>query len=221
MAKKQANKLSDLNFTFIYGLICPISNDIRYVGKSNNPEQRFKRHLKNAVGNDTHHCANWIRSLNGKLPLLKIIERCPIHKWKERESFWILKYKSDGAELTNCKGGGDGADFTSAETREKQRLAKIGNSIHKGFKVSEDGKLRMSISAIEKFKLNPELKIAIRENQKKAAAKNRGLSEMQVQEVKKMFANNIRIGNVCKETNISYDVLEKIKQGKNYAWVRI
>lgn len=72
--------------TFIYVLIDPRTNEIRYVGKTVNPKNRFKAHkcLKAAKGG---HLSSWIshlRKLN-LCPEMQIIEEVNAENWKERE----------------------------------------------------------------------------------------------------------------------------------------
>jgi hypothetical protein len=226
----KTTKIKDLipdnkNMTYIYSLSCPFTNDIRYIGKSNNPKNRFNRHIKNAKDGKTFHCPTWIRSILklNNIPILNIIEKCAIENWKEKETYWISFYLNKGYDLTNCKNGGDGIGILKEETRQKMSIAKIGTAHHLGFKNSEESKKAMSLAAIAKFK-RPEsekLKNIIRENQKKAAAKNRGLTEAQVINIKNLFKKGLRIGLISKQTNVNISVLEKIKQGKNYAWVKL
>lgn len=210
--------------TFIYSLNCPDTGMVKYVGKSNEPKQRLHRHIRAIGMGETYRCANWLRSLQkaGKGPTLKILEECLIENWKERESFWISYYRNlTPGELTNCKNGGDGIGILSEETRQKMASAKIGTSHHKGFKNSDESKAKMSQSAKNKFVIMPQLKIAIRENQKKAAEKNRGLNKQKVMDAKFMFFLGMGISKVKLETGINYHVLEKIKQNKNYSWVNL
>lgn len=186
---------------------------------------RLRNHIKNALNGATFHCPVWIRTVlkTGHRPVLKILEKCKMEEWKERECYWINYYKNMGCDLTNNKGGGDGADFMNDHSRQKMSLAKIGNTCHKGFKNSQASKTKMSSAAVAKFMspIGVILKESIRENQKKAAAKNRGLSEQQVKEIKKLFAAGVRISIIGKETNTTIEVLEKIKQNKNYSWVKL
>ena len=64
--------------TFIYALIDPITTHIKYIGKSNNPKNRFLRHI-----NDTHknrsHKNSWLKYLLSMnlLPELFILDEIP------------------------------------------------------------------------------------------------------------------------------------------------
>ena len=50
--------------TYIYILIDPITLDIRYVGKSVNPEVRLRRHLSEArCSKKKSHRVHWLKSL--------------------------------------------------------------------------------------------------------------------------------------------------------------
>ena len=48
--------------TFIYGLVDPRTDEIRYIGKANDIRQRLKNHLNPARYRPTHKF-NWIRKL--------------------------------------------------------------------------------------------------------------------------------------------------------------
>lgn len=93
---------------YIYGLSDPITNEIRYIGKTVNMKNRYKKHvyqskyLKTKIG-------NWIKkliSINLK-PNILLIEECEENNWIEREKYWIKKYKEDGYNLLNIHEGGN------------------------------------------------------------------------------------------------------------------
>lgn len=93
--------------------------EIRYVGKSNNPEKRLLTHVKHSK--DKSHRTSWIKSLKEQNlePILKVIEECSKDIWQEREVFWIKHYKAQGMKLTNLTDGGGGWSHFSDELREK------------------------------------------------------------------------------------------------------
>lgn len=148
---------------YIYGLKCPLSNKIRYVGKSVNPNQRFKNHINYEVKSDTHK-ARWLNKLieQGLLPELIIIEETGTKQWEEREKYWIAYYKND---LTNETIGGDGRqagwhhkkesvdkiiDALKQRTKESRKIA-AGKAAKKliGGHASEIAKERLSISHVK------------------------------------------------------------------------
>ena len=49
--------------TKIYTLTDPITNQVRYVGKSNNPLKRYYKHLNESLKSTKTHKNNWINKL--------------------------------------------------------------------------------------------------------------------------------------------------------------
>lgn len=117
----------------IYVLVDPISQEVRYVGKTIKClSDRLRVHIWAAKrGNKTHRC-NWIRSLlnAGLEPAIREIEMVD-GDWAAREQFWIAKFKSEGVRLTNATAGGEGWHGLkhSAETKRKIGDAQRGKTI--------------------------------------------------------------------------------------------
>jgi len=93
----------------IYGLVCPTTDKVRYVGKSQNPELRFKQHLYIAQSKKYHqntYVYRWLRELHqqGLEPRLVTIEETDENNWAEREQHWIAHYGLKN--LCNMKDGG-------------------------------------------------------------------------------------------------------------------
>ncbi len=89
---------------YIYSLLCSITNEVRYVGKTVNMKARYYDHIyKSLTGHKSQVC-KWIRSLitQGHQPIMSKIEMCPEDNWEEREKYWISKYDN----LTNVHEGG-------------------------------------------------------------------------------------------------------------------
>ena len=109
--------------TFIYKLIDPVTKEIRYVGKSNNPKKRLSDHINCCQYTNTHK-NNWISSLLsiGQKPILEIIEEVPIKEWQKYEVYWIDKLRSEGNNLTNIDIGGNGITKHRYNTIDKLRL---------------------------------------------------------------------------------------------------
>lgn len=96
--------------TFIYALICPDTGEVRYIGKADNPRQRYQGHLANREKTATHK-NDWIKSLlaKGQKPGLLIVEEVDEGSWQEAEIRWIAHYRLSGGNLTNISDGGSGA----------------------------------------------------------------------------------------------------------------
>ena len=96
----------------IYGLRCPVKQEIRYVGKTiSSLEKRLRDHISQSLRKTEKltYKENWIRKLNSDnlTPSIELIEECRESDWKEREIFWIAYYKN----LTNSTIGGDCIPF--------------------------------------------------------------------------------------------------------------
>jgi hypothetical protein len=126
---------------YIYTLKDPYTNDIRYVGQTNNAKRRFNKHITNSRAfRDNRHISNWIRSLDA-FPIMDIIETCDYSIRNQREEYWIRYYKDLDCDLCNSSNGGSGSGvgnkncvgrIMSEETRLKISMANKGKSHGKG-----------------------------------------------------------------------------------------
>ena len=118
---------------FIYSLSDPITNEVRYIGKTYNPEKRYKEHIYKSKTGKTHRDF-WIQKLMKleQKPIMNIIEECNDENWVIREQYYISIYDN----LTNLTNGGEGTHgyIPSKETIEKRRLATIGKKRTDEFK---------------------------------------------------------------------------------------
>lgn len=133
--------------TYIYTLVDPKDNLVKYVGKSDKPNIRLKDHIRKIKYSNTLK-NNWLRSLlkEDLIPKMEIIDIVPISEWSFWESYWISQYRSWGFILKNGTNGGEGG-MISLESRKKISESK------KGFKHSEESKQKMSDNS-KGFKLS-------------------------------------------------------------------
>lgn len=88
---------------YLYALVDPDTEEIRYVGTTKNIQSRYVKHLKSGK---TTPVKDWVKSLllENKYPKLKILEilktRSAIRKW-EIESELINRYRHQGYNLLN------------------------------------------------------------------------------------------------------------------------
>ena len=110
--------------TNIYILIDPVSNQIRYVGKTNNIKERFKNH-KNRCRDKNTHKRNWINKLRlmGLTPHIEVIDVVSISEWHYWEKFWIEYYRFLGCNLVNYTSGGDGLTFGNSTSFKKGNIS--------------------------------------------------------------------------------------------------
>ncbi len=117
------------NRNIIYGLTCPDTGIVRYVGKSTTGMRRAQQHKTKTSLIPKSHKNNWIKLLlsQNKMYGIKVIEECESKEiLNEREIYWIKFYKESGHNLVNSTEGGEGSV---------------------GFKFNEDSKQQMSESA--------------------------------------------------------------------------
>lgn len=109
--------------TFIYTLSDPITKEVRYVGKSDNPKKRLYEHICSCK-RIKNHKNNWINSLLKKdqKPILEIIDEVPLEYWQIYESQWISKLKELGFNLTNDTRGGNGLTKHSSIDIENMKI---------------------------------------------------------------------------------------------------
>lgn len=105
--------------TYIYSLIDPRTQEVRYVGKSNTPSKRLIAHICTTHEDCNPHKQNWIKELKveGLRPILSIIEETTLDLWPEREIYWIEFYRSIGNNLINLKDGGIGGGLLAGSTK--------------------------------------------------------------------------------------------------------
>ena len=106
----------------IYGLCDPITQQLRYVGKTNDPKKRLQAHLR-CREKEKSYLTNWIKSLKaaGRKPEIFVIEDIPEAEWQEAEQFWISYFRAIGANLVNMLPGGMGGAVRGREITEETR----------------------------------------------------------------------------------------------------
>jgi group I intron endonuclease len=132
-----------MKIQFIYALICPDENQIKYIGKTTDLTIRLKGHINYALRkthlNGKHE---WIRNLHsrGLKPQMIIIEQCDNDNWQERESYWIDFY-SKKLILFNKTNGGEDFVFKSGNTPWNQGGGKFSDESRQKMSDSHTGKI--------------------------------------------------------------------------------
>ncbi len=133
---------------YIYGLVDPRTEQIRYVGQTKDIKRRLRNHLNDAKRGVKSHKHSWIRKLlvEKVKPKITVIEKCNSRNADEREEYWIVYYRETEAGLTNQTDGGYGARGYVRTEEEKGEISKRmkGNKHGLGKKHTEEYKRKSS-----------------------------------------------------------------------------
>ena len=77
---------------YIYSLICPIENKIKYIGLTKNIEERYRQHKSNQLKS----IRKWVLFLkkNNQYPEINILDFTDKKNGRELEKIYIEKYKN-------------------------------------------------------------------------------------------------------------------------------
>lgn len=114
---------------FIYVLIDPKSNQIKYVGKTTDIKRRLRRHISERFLHDSYK-DRWIRKIVDSNVLLEIeiIDEVDKSNWGYWEKFYISYFKSIGCLLTNGTIGGDEPPSTKGRKHTIESRLKMSNT---------------------------------------------------------------------------------------------
>lgn len=107
----------------IYGLVCPNSKQIRYIGVTRHSlEKRLNEHLRE--NKSKTYKQKWIKSLlnKGLKPCIVLICLTDETNWIETEKFYIKLFKTNGFKLTNTSEGGEGGGSKGHKHTEEWKL---------------------------------------------------------------------------------------------------
>jgi group I intron endonuclease len=109
---------------FIYVLECPITNEVRYIGKTINLLDRLRGHIKTSKKLKTHK-DKWVNNLitEGLKPIIKEIDYVDEDNWQYWEKYYISLYKNRGFNLVNHTEGGDGGSFKKHSEGSKKKMS--------------------------------------------------------------------------------------------------
>lgn len=208
---------------YIYALIDPLTNQVRYIGKSVDPVTRFQAHCNDSV--ETWR-TNWIHSLakRGARPILLLLDRlADSDDWQSAERAWIAFGRERGWPLTNCTDGGDGVVNLPPEIRQRmsqlwlgrkhkpESIVKIG-AASKGRTHSEEHKRRMSEIMSQR--------VFTEQHRRRLSLGTRKLSDEQVREIRRRLNAGERQYAIARDYGVDKGTISNIKQGRFYADVK-
>jgi len=119
---------------FIYTLSHPITEEVRYIGKTNNIQKRLRSHLSNHQLLDKTKKNNWIISLlrDNLIPKIEVLDETTDNNINELEIFYISLFKSWGFRLLNMTDGGDGnCNIKGIKKSQESKIKNLVNSPHR------------------------------------------------------------------------------------------
>jgi len=115
---------------YIYALKCPITKSVRYIGKTINLKERFRKHL---TTKKKTACSKWIFSLKmkGLKPEIVVLKLSCKNSWQNDERELISSHNN----LLNHTAGGEGGNTMGGRKLTKEQankisLSKIGKPRH-------------------------------------------------------------------------------------------
>ena len=132
--------------TFIYGLVDPRTQLIRYVGQSGVGMARPRSHGAPAtLARNKQHSGNWIREVQAKGLTYEIVvlEQTVKEELDSVEVWWIAYGRALGWPLTNHSIGGKGSRGRVMPEEEKKRRSELS----KGRKFSDEHKAKIAAGA--------------------------------------------------------------------------
>jgi group I intron endonuclease len=119
---------------YIYTLIDPRTNEVRYVGKTIEPKQRLANHIRKSR-KPKQHCQCWIKGLldEGLKPLLKVLLVVEDSDWEYYEIETIKLFPN----LTNRTEGGQSVWWSKLSEEEKESFRIKMKKVNKERPISE------------------------------------------------------------------------------------
>ena len=142
---------------YIYKLVDPTTNQIRYIGQTDNIKRRYNDHISSSLNKNSSsyntHKSSWVRKVvnNNLFPIIEVVEECDsLEQSNIRERYYIEKLTNEGYKLTNSYIS-DVTEF-SVETRNKMSNARKGKTLEEIVGLEKSIELKELFS--ERIKLN-------------------------------------------------------------------
>lgn len=143
------------NEVYLYTLANPLTNEIRYIGKTISLQKRYSRHYHD---NSNNKKCSWIKSLKSKglKPKLEVLEIVNKDEWEFWEEYWICQLRAWGVNLTNIDNGGTGKNKFTKDRLDDLRIhakTKLFNSVKRIYgQYTFDGHLIKTFNSYEEIK---------------------------------------------------------------------
>ena len=194
--------------TFIYSLTCPISGEIKYIGKADDIKRRLRQHTYQSKYSNSEKNI-WITELlsEGLNPIIDVLDEVSYSDWGYWEDYWISQSKIWGFELLNKMNGGHGHGKHHPETIEKIRESQSGKNNamygkktkgHTGRVFSEEHKKNISQS-------------------KKGKVAHSKLTKDDAINIKSLLSEGVSPYKIAKQYKVNHQTIYNIKNGKTWS----
>lgn len=200
---------------YIYGLIDPRTNEVRYVGKTFSIERRVKEHTSEHSLKYRTRKNNWLKELlrAGFSPEVTILEECG-EDWEDRERYWITQFPN----LTNGTEGGIGSKGHEVSDEVRGTMAERNRKVWTGRKHSEEAKAKMAAAKLGK-KLPEEVRKKMSESQSKHTHDYYAKS-YEVTTPKGEILQIKNLSKFCRDNSLAYSEMHKYATGKRLTPVK-
>jgi len=197
---------------FIYILIDPTTEQVRYVGKTTDIKRRLRRHINERYLHDSYK-DRWLRKLldNNLSPQIEIIDEVGKDNWVFWEQFYISYFRFIGSSLTNRTIGGDQPPSTKGRKHTMESRMKMSNT-KKGKPIPW---LNNGSERSEKHKMN------LSKSCKGRESPNKG--NVYTEEFRKKLSNSSTVKRKVKQISLNGDIIkiwDSINEAQNTLQIR-
>lgn len=207
---------------YIYGLYDPRDGELRYIGKSDRPRERYANQLNEK--SNTHRC-HWVQELLslGLKPEQRIIDSVLAGSgWQNVERAYIRGAKAAGFALVNGTDGGDGVEGLSDEARAKMRATWLGrkHSLESREKMSVANRGRKHTQEYRDYmrRLMSEREFTVQHRERLRVSQQK-LTAEQVREVRRLLASGEKQTVIAALFGVTKGSISNIKRGVTYSEV--
>lgn len=210
----------------IYGLCDPATGRIRYVGRSTQPQERLRQHLREARDERRgYRKCRWIRSL-AAAPTLRILDWVAPDDAVRAEGYWIRRLTRGGCRLVNTGTETHGLWSVAAWTAPRppktpEHLAAISAALkgRKNGPMSEEAKAHLSAYWKGKRK-SPETIERMRRARQGTGGANARLVEAEVRMIRAEVADGDARKAAAQKYGVSYQTVTDIVLRRRWKHVR-
>jgi hypothetical protein len=216
----ESKRRTRLRSVYIYVLVDPFTDEVRYVGKSIRPRERLANHCNEQ---SVTWRTNWIRTVlaQGKRPLLRIVQILDRDEdWRAAERDWIAGLKERGARLTNCTSGGDGVSGLPPEIRARMALTWTGRK-HRPESLLKIGAASRGRVHSPESRENMRRQMAGRKHTwvDKVSRTLSKLTDEQVRQIRDGIARKVSQYALAEQFGVHQGTISNIKHRRSYGWV--